>query len=101
MPEEKIVVLMGSPRDLPFAAKIKEFLKKESGTTIYYNIGDEYPTSSYYPKEGTRYGDGVIIFFADSPATMKMSMSYSGDRIHSLGDIPIELFKKKCNDQNA
>ena len=29
MPEEKIVVLMGSPRDLPFAAKIKDFLKKE------------------------------------------------------------------------
>jgi 5-(carboxyamino)imidazole ribonucleotide mutase len=29
MPEEKIVVLMGSPRDLPFASKIKDFLKKE------------------------------------------------------------------------
>lgn len=82
-------------------AILKEFLKKEPGTTIYYNIGDEYPGSSYYPKENTMYGDGVIIFFTGSPATMKMSMTYSGDRIRGLGDIPIELFRKKCNDKNA
>lgn len=82
-------------------AIIKEFLKKEPDTTIYYNIGDEYPGSSYFPKENTMYGDGVVIFFTGSPASMKMSMSYSGDRIHSLGDIPIELFKKKCKDPNA
>lgn len=82
-------------------AIIKEFLKKEPGTTIYYNIGDEYPGSSYYPKVNTMYGDGVVIFFTGSPASMKMSMSYSGNRIHSLGDIPIELFKKKCDDPNA
>jgi hypothetical protein len=82
-------------------AIIKEFLKKEPGTTIYYNIGDEYPGSSYYTKENTMYGDGVVIFFTGSPASMRMSMSYSGDRIHSLGDIPIELFKKKCEEPNA
>ena len=82
-------------------AIINEFLKKEPGTTIYYNIGDEYPGSSYYTKENTMYGDGIIIFFTGSPAIMKMSMTYSGDRIRSLGDIPIELFRKKCKDNNA
>ena len=82
-------------------AIIKEFLKKEPGTTIYYNIGDEYPGSSYYPKEKTIYGDGVVIFFTGSPATMKMSMTYSGDRIRGLGDIPIELFRNKCKDENG
>lgn len=82
-------------------AIIKEFLKKEPGTTIYYSIGDEYPGSSYYPKENTMYGDGVVVFFTGSPATMKMSMTYSGDRIRSLGDIPMELFRKKCKDENA
>lgn len=82
-------------------AIIKELLKKEPGTTIYYNIGDEFPGSSYYPKENTMYGDGVIIFFTGSPATMNMSMTYSGDRIRSLGDMPIELFRKKCKDKNA
>ena len=82
-------------------AIIKEFLKKDPGTTIYYNVGDAHPTSSYYPKAKTRYGDGLIIFFTGSPATMKMSMSYSGDRIHSLGDIPLELFREKCNDSDV
>ncbi len=82
-------------------AIIKEILKKEPGTTVYYEIGDEFPGSSYYPKENTMYGDGVVIFFTGSPASMRMSMTYSGDRIHSLGDIPIELFKKKCEDPNA
>lgn len=82
-------------------AVIKEFLKKESGVTLYYNIGDEYPSSSYYPKANTSYGDGLVIFFTGSPATMKMSMSYDGDRIRGLGDLPVELLKKKCKEPNA
>lgn len=77
-------------------AIIKEFLKKESGVEIYYNIGDEHPSSSYFPNDRTRHGDGMIIFFTGSPAVMRMSMTFSGNRIRSLGDIPIELFKKKC-----
>lgn len=81
-------------------AIIKEFLKKEEGTTIYYNIGDEYPSSSYHPKENTRYGDGVIIFFTDSPARMKLSMTFYGDRISSLGDLPLELLRTKCSTDN-
>lgn len=87
-----------SSPDGKMKAIIKEFLKKDPNVTIYYNIGDEYPSSSYYPKERTSYGDGVIIFFAGSPATMRMSMTYSGDRIRSLGDLPIELLRKKCKE---
>lgn len=82
-------------------AIIKEFLKKEPNVTIYYKIGEEYPSSSYYPKDNTSYGDGVVIFFTGSPATMRMSMSYSGDRIRGLGDLPLELFRKKCKEPNA
>jgi hypothetical protein len=77
-------------------AIIKEFLKKDPNTTIYYNIGDEYPGGSFYPKDKTSYGDGVIVFFVGSPASMRMSISYTGDRIHSLGDIPLQLFREKC-----
>ena len=79
-------------------AIIKEFLKQDPKVTIYYNIGDEHPSSGHYPKERTSYGDGVIIFFTGSPATMQMSMSYAGDRIRSLEDMPIELFRKKCRE---
>jgi hypothetical protein len=77
-------------------AIIREFLKKAPGTEIHYEVGGEYPRASHYPTEGRSHGDGVIIFFVGSPAEMRMSMSYHGDRITGLGDIPIELFRKKC-----
>ena len=45
MSNEKIVVLMGSPRDLPFASKIKEFLKKEKlPVTCVYNVASAHRT---------------------------------------------------------
>ncbi len=82
-------------------AVITEFLKKDPGVTIYYNIGDEYPGSSYYPNEGTVRGDGAIIFFTGSPASMRMAMTYTGNRIGALGDLPVELLRNKCKAPNA
>lgn len=82
-------------------AVITEFIKNQPGTTIYYNIGDEHPLSSYYPKNKSRHGDGLVIFFTGSPAQMKLSMTYSGERISGLGDMPIKLLRKKCNDPNG
>jgi hypothetical protein len=82
-------------------AVIRELLKKESGTTIYYSIGDEYPSSSYYPSENRSYGDGVVIFFTGSPARMGMSMTFTGNRISGMGDLPVELFRKKCKEPQA
>ena len=82
-------------------AVIKEFLKKEPDATIYYNVSDEYAPSSYYPKKNTNYGDGLIMFFTGSPAMMRMSMSYTGDRIGGLGDLPLELLKQKCKDSGG
>jgi len=81
-------------------AIIKDFLKKESGVTVRYKIGDEFSSSSYYPNPKGRifHGDGVVIFFTGSPAVMKMSMTYSGDRISALGDMPLELLRKKCRE---
>ncbi len=77
-------------------AIFKEFLKKDPGVTFYYEIGDEYPNASFYPKEGMNRGDGLVAFFVGSPADMRLSMTYTGDRISGLGDIPLELFRKKC-----
>ncbi len=79
-------------------AILKEFLKKDPETTIYYKIGDEFTSASFYPAEGSERGDGLVIFFVGSPATMRMSMTFFGDRIPSLGDIPLELFRNKCKD---
>jgi len=45
MSKEKIVVLMGSPRDLPFAAKIKEFINKEKlPLDCLYNVASAHRT---------------------------------------------------------
>lgn len=77
-------------------AVVKEFLKRDPDVTIYYDIGDEYPGASYYPKTNTSYGDGVIIFFVGSPAEMRLSTSFAGDRIRGLADLPVELLRKKC-----
>lgn len=82
-------------------AVFTEFLKKDPDTTIYYSIGDEYTSGSYYPSEGRHHGDGLVVFFVGSPADMRLSMTYTGDRIHSLGDIPLELFRKKCKAPEA
>ena len=82
-------------------AIIKDFLKKDPGTEIHYKVGDEYASSSYSPKPGTNYGDGVIIFFVDSPAQMKLAMTFEGDRIRGLGDLPLELFTNKCKAPKA
>jgi hypothetical protein len=82
-------------------AVIREFLKKDPGTTVYYKVGDEFSDASYYPKDNTDHGDGVVIFFTGSPAEMAESMTYSGDRITGLGDIPVELFRAKCQKPRA
>jgi hypothetical protein len=77
-------------------AIIKEFLKKVPDVTVYYKIGDEHRGHSYYPNENKVYGDGIIIFFVGSPASVRMSMSYTGDRISGLADLPLELLREKC-----
>lgn len=82
-------------------AIIKEFLKKDADVVFHYNIGDEYQHSSYYPNVDRHYGDGVVIFFVGSPASMKYSTTYRGNRISGLADLPIELFREKCQASNA
>ncbi|MCW9046923.1 MAG: hypothetical protein OQK46_02500 [Gammaproteobacteria bacterium] len=75
---------------------IKEFLKENSNSEIYYKVGDEYKTYSNYSQTGNDTNSKLIIFFVGSPATMRYSTTYSGDRIHSLGGIPEKLLRDKC-----
>lgn len=75
---------------------IKEFLKEDSNSEIYYKVGDEYKTYSNYSQSGNNTNSKLIIFFVGSPATMRYSTTYSGDRIHSLGGIPEKLLRDKC-----
>jgi 5-(carboxyamino)imidazole ribonucleotide mutase len=64
MPDEKIVVLMGSPRDLHFAAKIKDFLEKEGfQINCIYNVASAHRTPEKLLndlKEYEKSGDGIV-----------------------------------------
>ncbi len=64
MPEKKIVVLMGSPRDLPFASKIKSFLKKEEfPVKVVYNVASAHRTPDKLLndlKENEESGDTIV-----------------------------------------
>ena len=77
-------------------AIITEVLKKNDDAIFHYEVGSEYPQSSFYPREEISYGDGVVIFSTGSPERMQMSIPYSGDRIRALEDIPLNLFREKC-----
>ena len=79
-------------------AIIVEYLKLQPGTETRYAVGDEYRGSSYYPNDDRSRGDGVVIFFTGSPANMELSTSVYGDRITGLNDIPLALFREKCNE---
>jgi len=76
-------------------AVITEFIKKDQDIEFYYDIGNEHPPSSFYPNKDYQYGDGRIVFFTGSPPIMTLSTTYFGDRITSLGDMPIQLFREK------
>jgi hypothetical protein len=77
-------------------AVITDILKKEDGVIFYYQVGDELVGSSYYPRDKVLHGDGLVAFFTGSPASMRMSMTYHGERIGGLGDMPLKLFRERC-----
>ena len=56
MPKEKIVVLMGSPRDLPFASRVQDFLKEEKiPVTCVYNVASAHRTPQKLLKDLKEY----------------------------------------------
>lgn len=64
MPKEKIIVLMGSPKDLPFASKIKNFLKKEDfQVNCIYNVASAHRTPEKLLNDLKEYeesGDNIV-----------------------------------------
>ena len=64
MKKMKIVVLMGSPRDLPFASKIKAFLEKEKlSISCVYNVASAHRTPEKLLnilKENEKSGDAIV-----------------------------------------
>ena len=77
-------------------AVVAEILKRDPGVRFHYEVGDEYPSASYYPKEAEDRGDGTVVFFEGISADRRYSTTYRGDRVSGLGDIPMKVFRDKC-----
>ena len=94
--QSSVIVLVSyeAAADGSMKAVIKEFLKKDPGITFFYNTGDEYPAANFSPQKNISYGDGAVLFFTGSPAAMKLSISYSGNRIQGLDNLAYELFRE-------
>ena len=73
---------------------ISEILKQTPDTKFFYKVGDEYRPGSHYLKDDVMYGDGQVMFFTGSPAMMRYSCSFEGDRITGFGDMPIETLRE-------
>ncbi|MEM1143656.1 MAG: hypothetical protein AAGI88_13835 [Pseudomonadota bacterium] len=77
-------------------------LKRTPGTDFYYEVGGEFPSSDYFDEPiETWHGDGQVVFLSGSPAMIRASMSYRGERIRSLGDMPLRVFLEKCEADDA
>jgi hypothetical protein len=69
---------------------ITEILKQGPNTKFYYKIGDEYRLGSRPVRDdNTDYGEEEIMFFTGSPASFRFAMSFKGDRLTGMGDMPI------------
>jgi len=77
-----------SPRQKTRAI-VSEIVKHKPGTELHFKVGDEYPT--YGRPDSECAGDGEVVLMVDSPAQMRSSSSYTGDRLDSLGMTLAEL----------
>ena len=74
---------------------ISEILKQSPNTDFYFKVGDEYPSCSRYPKSNEMPVDGQLMFFVGSPAEFRYSTTFSGDRLIGLGEMPIDMLRRK------
>lgn len=82
---------------------VAEILKREPDVRLYYKVGDEYEGLSHAapPDCPGCGGQGSIVFLLGNPATMAESMTYEGDRILALGDMPIAEIRRLITESAA
>ena len=68
---------------------VSEILKQAPDTTFYYKVGDEFRPGNQRVSGNADYGDGQVLFFTGSPATLESAVAYRGDRITAMGDMRI------------
>ena len=77
---------------------ITEILKQAPNTAFYYRVGDEFRHGNAEIRDNTDYGEGQILFFVGSPAEHCQSSAFSGDRLRSMGEMPITQLREMIRD---
>ncbi|MDF1818226.1 MAG: hypothetical protein P1U54_06280 [Immundisolibacteraceae bacterium] len=77
---------------------VEDILKKEEGVELYYNVGEVYEDDTYYKMSDDFVPTRAIVFMQGSPASMRFSTTFDGERIRGLGGISLALLRDKCND---
>lgn len=77
---------------------VEDILRKDDGIELYYRVGEVYEEDSHYKITDNHIPKRAIVFMQGSPASMRFSTTFSGERIRGLGGISLSLLKEKCND---
>jgi hypothetical protein len=79
-------------------AVVAEILKQDPDVTLYYSVGDEFPTLSFYPNEkkgvDCGVGEGEVVFMVGSPASMRTAYGITNGRIGGLADMPLTKLRE-------
>lgn len=78
---------------------LSEILKQAPGTEFHFKLGDELRHCSHNVKPSESRGDGQLMFFVGSPADLRFSRTFFGERLAGSGNMPISLLRKQIGDQ--
>ncbi len=81
-----------------YKSVVEDILKIEEGVEFYYKVGEVYDDDSHYKMSDDFVPTRAIVFMQGSPATMRFSTTFDGERIRGLGGISLALLRDKCSD---
>ena len=81
-----------------YKSVVEDVLKQEEGVELYYSVGEVYESDSHLKISDDFVPTRSIVFMQGSPAIMRFSTTFDGERIRGLGGISLALLKEKCND---
>ena len=93
-----IIVKFEEGENENYKSVVEDILKKEEGVELYYNVGEVYEDDSHYKVSDEFVPTRAIVFMQGSPATMRFSTTFDGERVSGLGGISLALLREKCSD---
>ncbi|WP_444892948.1 hypothetical protein ACJJIE_21660 [Microbulbifer sp. TRSA001] len=80
-----------------YKSVVEDILKQEDGVDLYYGVGEVYEENTHDKMSDDFTPKKAVVFMQGNPASMRYSITYSGERIRGLGGISLDLLKEKCS----